>query len=140
MIIGISISDREDSILSVPSFEKLLLVILEKVDHLYFNRLTALVAERAFGNEGAKHFGCFIIGGWEECKGRIVEERHLLIGEAWSGLFFSKVQEYKDAIVEELLAAQGSPVDLGGYYLTDAEIATRVMRASATFNAIIDAM
>jgi len=43
-------------------------------------------------------------------------------------------------IAEELLAAQGSPVDLGGYYLTDAEKATRVMRASDTFNSIVDAM
>jgi len=43
-------------------------------------------------------------------------------------------------IVEELLAAQGAPVDLGGYYLPDPEKAEKVMRPSATFNAIIDAM
>jgi len=43
-------------------------------------------------------------------------------------------------IVEELLAAQGKPVDLGGYYVPDPEKVERVMRPSPTFNAIIDAM
>jgi isocitrate dehydrogenase len=43
-------------------------------------------------------------------------------------------------IVEELLAAQGKPVDLGGYYVPDPEKAEKVMRPSRTFNAIIDAI
>ncbi|MFC1706227.1 NADP-dependent isocitrate dehydrogenase [Planctomycetota bacterium] len=43
-------------------------------------------------------------------------------------------------ITEELLAAQGEPVDLGGYYLPDLATAEKVMRPSATFNAIIDAL
>jgi isocitrate dehydrogenase len=42
-------------------------------------------------------------------------------------------------INEELLAAQGRPVDLGGYYHPDPDKASRAMRPSATFNAIIDA-
>src|SRR6202041_2472636 len=37
-------------------------------------------------------------------------------------------------IVEELLAVQGKPADIGGYYLPDAEKATAVMRPSTTFN------
>jgi isocitrate dehydrogenase len=48
--------------------------------------------------------------------------------------------ENEAKIAEELLAAQGKPVDLGGYYLPDPVIAERVMRPSATLNAIIDAM
>ncbi len=43
-------------------------------------------------------------------------------------------------INEELLAAQGKPVDMGGYYHPDFEKTSRAMRPSATFNAIIDAM
>ena len=43
-------------------------------------------------------------------------------------------------ITEELLAAQGEPVDIGGYYHPDPTLAEQVMRPSATFNAIIDAM
>ena len=40
-------------------------------------------------------------------------------------------------IVAELAAAQGSPVDLGGYYRTDAAKTAAVMRSSATLNSII---
>ena len=41
-------------------------------------------------------------------------------------------------ILEQLNAAQGSPVDLGGYYLTDGEKTSRAMRPSAVLNGIID--
>ncbi len=40
-------------------------------------------------------------------------------------------------IAQELLAVQGSPVDLGGYYLPDPEKVSAVMRPSATLNGII---
>ena len=43
-------------------------------------------------------------------------------------------------IVEELVAVQGSPVDIGGYYRPDAELVAGVMRPSATFNAVIDGL
>jgi isocitrate dehydrogenase len=43
-------------------------------------------------------------------------------------------------IIEELLAVQGSPVDIGGYYRPDAGKVEAVMRPSATLNAIIDAI
>jgi isocitrate dehydrogenase len=43
-------------------------------------------------------------------------------------------------IVEELLAIQGEPADIGGYYLPDPVKAAKVMRPSATLNAIIDAI
>jgi isocitrate dehydrogenase len=41
-------------------------------------------------------------------------------------------------INEELLAAQGRPVDLGGYYMPAMEKVSLVMRPSAVFNEIID--
>ncbi len=43
-------------------------------------------------------------------------------------------------INQELLAAQGKPVDIGGYYRPDPVKAEKAMRPSATLNAIIDAM
>jgi len=43
-------------------------------------------------------------------------------------------------IVAELNGAQGKPVDLGGYYHPDRTKTAQVMRPSATFNAIIDAL
>jgi isocitrate dehydrogenase len=42
--------------------------------------------------------------------------------------------------VEELLAVQGEPMDVGGYYLPNDELASKAMRPSATLNAIIDAL
>jgi len=39
-----------------------------------------------------------------------------------------------------MLAAQGEPTDLGGYYLPDPAKAEKAMRPSETFNRIIDAM
>ena len=46
----------------------------------------------------------------------------------------------EDKIVTELNEVQGSPVDIGGYYFPDADLATAAMRPSATFNAVIDAI
>ncbi|MGE9781598.1 NADP-dependent isocitrate dehydrogenase [Janibacter sp. G368] len=43
-------------------------------------------------------------------------------------------------INEELIGAQGAPVDLGGYYKPDTAKASAAMRPSATLNAIIDAL
>ncbi len=48
--------------------------------------------------------------------------------------------EYHSDIVAELSHAQGTRVDLGGYYHLDAEKATNVMRPSNTLNCIIDAI
>jgi isocitrate dehydrogenase len=45
--------------------------------------------------------------------------------------------EAEAAIVDELAAVQGQPVDLGGYYAVDRDTADEVMRPSATFNRIL---
>ena len=47
--------------------------------------------------------------------------------------------ENEAQIVEELRAVQGQPVDIGGYYLADAEKCKAVMRPSATLNAVLKA-
>jgi isocitrate dehydrogenase len=43
-------------------------------------------------------------------------------------------------ITQELLAAQGKAVDIGGYYFPDEDKCVAAMRPSATLNAIIDRM
>jgi isocitrate dehydrogenase len=48
--------------------------------------------------------------------------------------------ENEVAIGDELLAAQGLPADIGGYYLPNDGMAEKAMRPSETFNTIIDAM
>ncbi len=42
-----------------------------------------------------------------------------------------------EAIDAELIAVQGHPVDIGGYYRPDEAKTAAVMRPSATFNAIL---
>jgi isocitrate dehydrogenase len=51
-----------------------------------------------------------------------------------------QLEENESKIVDELLAAQGRPVDIGGYYLPDLALVEKAMRPSATLNAIIDAL
>lgn len=50
------------------------------------------------------------------------------------------LRDNADVIDKELLDAQGSAADLGGYYWPDEEKTAAVMRPSATFNKIIDAL
>ncbi len=57
---------------------------------------------------------------------------------------FAKVakamQDNEAKINEELIGAQGKPMDIGGYYLPDFDKASKAMRPSATLNAIIDSL
>ncbi len=46
--------------------------------------------------------------------------------------------ENEQAILTELSAGAGKPVDLGGYYHTNADKTAKVMRPSATLNGIVD--
>ncbi|MDG1087275.1 MAG: NADP-dependent isocitrate dehydrogenase, partial [Acidimicrobiales bacterium] len=41
------------------------------------------------------------------------------------------------AIVDELNAVQGQPMDIGGYYAPDEALATAAMRPSATLNTLL---
>ncbi|MCQ9384723.1 NADP-dependent isocitrate dehydrogenase [Brevibacterium moorei] len=52
----------------------------------------------------------------------------------------AELRANEDTIVSELLAAQGQPVELGGYYNPDDALVTAAMRPSQTFNRIIDAL
>ena len=58
------------------------------------------------------------------------------LAAAFTGLA-EKLAEHESTITEELIAVQGHPVDLGGYYRPDDALATAVMRPSATFNEVL---
>jgi isocitrate dehydrogenase len=57
---------------------------------------------------------------------------------------FSKVakqlKENEAKILAEMNAAQGKPVEIGGYFRPNPELASKAMRPSPTFNAIVDAI
>lgn len=54
---------------------------------------------------------------------------------------FSKVYQQlsknESTIIQELLNAQGSEIDMGGYYLLDKELASKALRPSTTLNHIL---
>jgi isocitrate dehydrogenase len=51
-----------------------------------------------------------------------------------------ELMEKEDQIISELLAIEGKPQDIGGYFHPNKETAEKAMRPSATLNAIIDAI
>ncbi|MFF4745203.1 NADP-dependent isocitrate dehydrogenase [Streptomyces chengbuensis] len=55
------------------------------------------------------------------------------LAEAFAGLA-KTLTEQEGTIVDELIAVQGSPADIGGYYQPDVSKASAVMRPSKTFN------
>ena len=52
--------------------------------------------------------------------------------------FAAELAHHETQIVEELIAVQGQPADIGGYYVMDDAKASNVMRPSQTLNSIID--
>jgi isocitrate dehydrogenase len=61
------------------------------------------------------------------------QDDDLELAAAFRGLA-ETLSKNEQTITDELLAVQGHPVDLGGYYRPDADRATAVMRPSPTFN------
>jgi isocitrate dehydrogenase len=57
----------------------------------------------------------------------------LSLAEAFSGLA-QILTEQEQVIVDEMVAVQGSPTDIGGYFQPDPALAEAVMRPSTTFN------
>ena len=50
------------------------------------------------------------------------------------------LSSHEEKIVAELIAVQGKPADIGGYYKPDAAKIEKIMRPSATLNAVIDSL
>ncbi len=75
---------------------------------------------------------------------------HFYLAKYWAEALADKDEKFakvakeladnEEKILEELLAAEGQPADIGGYFRPDDEKAKAAMRPSATLNAIIDAI
>jgi len=74
---------------------------------------------------------------WAQAMADIADEVELV--EKFSAAA-QAMAEQEETIIAELNAAQGSPVDIGGYYNPDDALAAAAMRPSTTLNAIIDAV
>ncbi|MCK5853215.1 NADP-dependent isocitrate dehydrogenase [bacterium] len=68
----------------------------------------------------------------EQGKDTLIKERFANIA--------AELEKNETQIAEELLKAQGNPMDMGGYFMPDDDKTEKVMRPSATLNAIIDAI
>ena len=49
-----------------------------------------------------------------------------------------QLNDNESTIFDELMFAQGKPVEIGGYFMPDPAAATEQMRPSATLNRIVD--
>ncbi|MBF9014966.1 MULTISPECIES: NADP-dependent isocitrate dehydrogenase [unclassified Oceanispirochaeta] len=74
---------------------------------------------------------------WAEALGQ--QDLDIPLKETFAALA-SKMEAQEDKILKELLDAQGSSVDIGGYYFPDEKLADNAMRPSATFNDLIDSI
>eukprot|EP00948_MAST-09A_sp_MAST-9A-sp1_P003293 g3293.t1 len=54
------------------------------------------------------------------------------------GPIATELEANEDAILQELIDCQGTPMDVGGYYQPNDDLASKAMRPSATFNNILD--
>lgn len=50
---------------------------------------------------------------------------------------YTKLSGNEEKIAQELIDAQGSPVDIGGYFIPNSEMASKAMRPSETLNTIL---
>jgi isocitrate dehydrogenase len=71
---------------------------------------------------------------WAEALAAQTQDREL---QARFAKVAKQLAENEGEIVAELNAAQGRPVDIGGYYRPDPDLASKAMRPSPTFNAIV---
>jgi isocitrate dehydrogenase len=74
---------------------------------------------------------------WATALGQQTEDGALA---ARFALLADSLARQEQAIVAQLLAVQGKPVDIGGYYAPDAKLARAAMRPSSTFNAALEAL
>ena len=74
---------------------------------------------------------------WAEALAAQTQDREL---QARFSKVAKQLRDNEATIIAELNAAQGRPVDIGGYYRPDPDLAAKAMRPSATFNAIVDAI
>ena len=74
---------------------------------------------------------------WAQALAEQTEDKEL---QARFSKLAQELAENEAKIVDELNAAQGQPVDLGGYYHADPEKVAKAMRPSATLNAALDAV
>ncbi len=79
----------------------------------------------------ASHY--YVARFWAEA---LAKSEHPLLAEKFAPIA-QELAENEEKILSEMLAIEGHPQDIGGYYHPDDALASKAMRPSETFNAII---
>jgi len=114
---------------------KVLAAALDKANSMFLNNDKSPSRKTGELDTRGSHF--YLAMYWAQC---LAEQSD---NEALQKVFAPVAQKMTDnenKIVEELIAVQGSPVDVGGYYRMNKTLASNVMRPSATLNAVIDSI
>ena len=114
---------------------KLLARCLNEANSLYLKNNKAPSRKTGEPDNRDSHF--YLAMYWADAIARNSEDAAL--AERFAGVSEALARN-EQAIVEELAAAQGQAVDIGGYYHPDDALASQAMRPSATLNSIIAAI
>jgi len=108
---------------------KILAVALDKAtEKLLLNRKSPSIKVPELDNRGSQFYLAMY---WAQAMSEQNDDAELKL--RFSGLA-KFLNENEARIVGELNGVQGHPVDIGGYYAPNPELATKAMRPSATFN------
>ena len=130
----------------VPSFEHMAATHNNEKAALFAETLDAAIGEflelekspsRKTGELDTRGSHFYLALCWAKTLGR--QEKDSGLQKRFAGLAVA-LEENENVIVEEMIACQGQPVDLGGYYMPELKKITAAMRPSATFNQIIDTL
>src|SRR5699024_10464971 len=90
---------------------------------------------RKLGSTDNRGSHCSLAIYWPQELGKQSEDTALATASRPSG---KELTDGEEQIAQELIAVQGKPADIGGYYRPDPVKADAVMRPSATFNRILE--
>jgi isocitrate dehydrogenase len=114
---------------------KVIATALDKANSLYLNNNKS--PSRKVGELDARGSHFYLAMYWAQALAEQNDDAEL------KAIFTPVVQQLTDneaKILEELNRVQGKPIDLGGYYRPDKVKTSKVMRPSATLNALIDGL
>ena len=111
---------------------KILATALDKATGMLLeNRKSPSIKVRELDNRGSQFYLAMY---WAQAMAEQNDDAEL---RARFAPLAKSLAENEARIVVELNAVQGKPADIGGYYAPNADLATRAMRPSQTFNALI---
>jgi len=108
---------------------------LDKANSLFLNNNKSPSRKTGELDTRGSHF--YLAMYWAQALAEQTEDKEL---QAKFAPIAKQLTDNENRIVEELNSVQGRAVDIGGYYRPDKALTMKVMRPSATLNAVIDSL